>query len=636
MRLASAATVLLVLIHWHAGHSAIGHAAEDSDEVRRVCLEVLREGVRSDEFWPSIHAAEALTLAGHAGEVRELLAPKLTAETDDQRRCGLSRELVRAGDRSQAAVMLRIIAGDDAYGHVHAAESLYKVWEVGDGLALRGAMALAEIPNLKLMAAGALARCGSPRAMALLRKTIRDDDPEVRKISAWLLARLGDNSDIPAVREGLARAETDPVRCFFEHALATLGDTAGLRALASNLNHEDPAVRVYAATFAGDARATSLRPQLIELLRDPVLDVRVRAAQSLLVLSQPAPDDPFEEIVHDVYPASPEHPRYSEGSIIALADGSLLYATTEFIKGGSDFSSARIVARVSANAGRTWSPLRVLQENVGKQNVMSVTLRRLASPDAGSPIGMFYLVKNGYDDLDVYLRISHDESVSFGEPILVTDKPGYHVLNNDRVTLLRSGRLLVPVASTADVRSVNHFVSHCFLSDDGGQTWRDSRGNVDLAKRGAMEPEVFEKTRDGRVGMILRTQLGHIAVSYSSDDGDTWSDPKSLGVTAPESPATLRRIPATGDLLLVWNDTYQPGTGHGGRRTPLTAAISSDEGESWSKIRNLETSPDETFAYTSLTFDRHRAVLSYYVEKGGKISSRFRSIPVRSLYSGGH
>lgn len=630
MRIASAA-MCLVLILWTSGPPVNGYAADDSQQLHEQCLTVLRQGVRSDEFWPSIHAAEALTLAGHPEEVRALLEPKLAAETDDQRRCGLARELVRAGDRSQTAVMLRILAGDDSYGHVHAAESLYKIWEVGDGTALRRAMAQTRNAKLRLMAAGALARCGNPRAMALLRETIRNDDPEVRKISAWLLARLGDDSDISALREGMERADSDPVRCYFEHALATLGDDAGLQALARNLSHDDAAVRVYAATFAGDARAASLRPQLIELLGDPVLDVRVRAAQSLLVLSLPPPLDPFEEIVRDVYRASPENPRYSEGSIITLADGSLLYATTEFIQGGSDFSSARIIARASTDDGRTWSAPRVLQKNVGKRNVMSVTLRRLAKPAAGAPLGMFYLVKNGYDDLDVYLRISRDESASFGDPILVTDQPGYHVLNNDRVTVLSSGRLLVPVASTADVSKENHFVSHCFLSDDGGVTWRDSRGRVDLAKRGAMEPEVFE-TLDGRVGMILRTQLGHIAVSYSSDDGDTWSEPTSLGVTAPESPATLRRIPASGDLLLVWNDTYQGGAGHGGRRTPLTAAISADDGKSWSKIRNLESDPDETYAYTSLTFDRHRAVLSYYVEKGGKISSRFRSIPVRSLY----
>jgi sialidase-1 len=105
-------------------------------------------------------------------------------------------------------------------------------------------------------------------------------------------------------------------------------------------------------------------------------------------------------------------------------------------------------------------------------------------------------------------------------------------------------------------------------------------------------------------------------------------------VQAPEAPATVRRIPATGDLLLIWNNTYTPGAGHGGRRTPLTAAVSSDEGRSWKHIRNLQTDPHETYAYVSLTFLGGRALMSYYVadESTGRISSRFRSVPIAWFY----
>ena len=84
-----------------------------SEETRAKCLAVLRAGLRSDEFWPAIHAAEGLTLGGHGEEVRAFLTSQLAWEKDDQRRCGISRELVRAGDRARADVMLDILAGDD-------------------------------------------------------------------------------------------------------------------------------------------------------------------------------------------------------------------------------------------------------------------------------------------------------------------------------------------------------------------------------------------------------------------------------------------------------------------------------------------------------------------------------------------
>src|SRR6187200_2768271 len=77
------------------------------------CLDVLRWGLHSDRFWHAIHAAEGLTAAGQPQEVQSFLAERLAVETDDQRRCGLARELVRAGDRRYADVLLAILAGPD-------------------------------------------------------------------------------------------------------------------------------------------------------------------------------------------------------------------------------------------------------------------------------------------------------------------------------------------------------------------------------------------------------------------------------------------------------------------------------------------------------------------------------------------
>jgi sialidase-1 len=151
-----------------------------------------------------------------------------------------------------------------------------------------------------------------------------------------------------------------------------------------------------------------------------------------------------------------------------------------------------------------------------------------------------------------------------------------------------------------------------------------------------MEPEVLELS-DGRLLMHMRTQLGHVAVSESADRGETWSEARAWDVRAPEAPATLRRIPSTGDLLLIWNDSFRSGADPRGKRTPLTAAISNDEGRTWTYRHDLETNPHQTFAYTSVAFDQGRVLLTYYVrdEATGRISSRFRSVPIAWLYEGG-
>src|SRR5262245_59995916 len=153
------------------------------------CLATLRQGLASDEFWPSMHAAEGLSLAGQGMEVRAALARKSSA--DDQQRCGLAREAVRADDRSQITTLLAILGTMESNGRVHAAESLFKIADVGDGKLLRSALAQDADLKLKLMAAAALARGGHPTALNAVRPCLSHQDIDARRTSAWILGQLG-------------------------------------------------------------------------------------------------------------------------------------------------------------------------------------------------------------------------------------------------------------------------------------------------------------------------------------------------------------------------------------------------------------------------------------------------------------
>jgi len=197
-------------------------------------------------------------------------------------------------------------------------------------------------------------------------------------------------------------------------------------------------------------------------------------------------------------------------------------------------------------------------------------------------------------------------------------------------TVLSNGRIICPVAWTEDVVKNGHFICRCFLSDDGGLTWRQGKDQVDQPKRGAMEPEVAELA-SGKLLMIIRTELETIATATSDDGGEHWSAPSQLPLQSPSAPATNRTVPSTGDLMLIWNNLSINPRVQGAKRTPLTAAISRDGGATWENIRNLETDVDRSYAYTSVLFHKDRVLLSYYVgdRQTGRISSRFRSLPVR-------
>ena len=128
-----------------------------------------------------------------------------------------------------------------------------------------------------------------------------------------------------------------------------------------------------------------------------------------------------------------------------------------------------------------------------------------------------------------------------------------------------------------------------------------------------MEPHV-EQASDGRVLMIVRSQLGSIQMSESSDDGLTWTLPKSTGLKSPESCPELTRIPSTGDLLVVWNNSYDPKFfSHFGKRSPLTAAVSRDNGKTWQHLRDIETDPKRAFSNPGCRFLQDgTAILNYW------------------------
>ena len=261
-------------------------------DVRERAMEVLIAGIDSDEFWPAMHAAEGLTIAGEGALVRQRLSPPLPIETDDQHRCGLAREMVRAGDPTKSAVMIAILADPTSSGRIHAAESLYKVgWQGDADTYLRAVWNPDSDFVLQLVAVAALAKHGGAmdqaEALKFLRTTlIQTTDQNHLRLVAWILARVGAASDIERIRPHLKRELKDRPRVFLEHALARLGDESGRVALRRNLESADASTRTYAAVFAGEAGMTEVIPQLIRQLEDPDLDARIRAAQALFELEK--------------------------------------------------------------------------------------------------------------------------------------------------------------------------------------------------------------------------------------------------------------------------------------------------------------------------------------------------------------
>ncbi|MCC7340627.1 MAG: exo-alpha-sialidase [Bryobacterales bacterium] len=373
------------------------------------------------------------------------------------------------------------------------------------------------------------------------------------------------------------------------------------------------------------------------------------AALALSAPAQEAKPNPgiADATVIPLLPPGPGNPRNTEGAFIALHDGRILFAYTRFTGGDSDHDAAVIAGRYSSDEGKTWTREdAVLVANEGAMNVMSASLLRLRD----GRIALFYLRKNSVLDCVPFLRTSTDEGKTWSDAHRCVFEDAYWVLNNDRVVELPSGRLLMPLArhlpsgGNYDPRGT----AHVYFSDDAGATWQHSRTVLECptpSRSGFQEPGIVA-LKDGRLMMFIRTQLGCQYRSYSKDQGETWSPAEPSPLVSPLSPASIKRIPSTGDLLAVWNDHASvpeefraKDTGpdaRGGKRTPLTLAISRDEGEIWTHKRNLLAHPEGWYCYTAIYFVKDTILLGFVsggVGLPGLSKTDIALVPVASLYT---
>lgn len=71
-----------------------------------------------------------------------------------------------------------------------------------------------------------------------------------------------------------------------------------------------------------------------------------------------------------------------------------------------------------------------------------------------------------------------------------------------------------------------------------------------MPKRGAEEPSTVE-LKDGTLLCLLRSTVGILYRAYSRDGGENWTTPESTNLLSPATPPLVKRIPNTGDLLLI-------------------------------------------------------------------------------------
>ena len=263
--------------------------------------------------------------------------------------------------------------------------------------------------------------------------------------------------------------------------------------------------------------------------------------------------------------------RNSEGSFITLKNGNILFIYTRYRGvGHHDECTADLYGMISTDGGESFGePFPVFScEDVGADNIMSVSLLRMGNGD----IGLFYLQKHNTQVFCLpYLTRSADEGKTWQGHTKCVKEDGYYVLNNDRVIRLTSGRLLMAVAKHPSGKHSDgkmffgEGAVYILASDDDGCTWHSLTENIKLPvtvwnDRGAgklwslscaMEPGLVQ-LKSGLIWCYIRTTLGRQYEMFSEDDGQTWTVPSPSRFTSPSSPLCVKKL-SDDCLLAVWN-----------------------------------------------------------------------------------
>lgn len=252
--------------------------------------------------------------------------------------------------------------------------------------------------------------------------------------------------------------------------------------------------------------------------------------------------------------------------------------------GGSAEGQPDVDIWCARSDGDGWSrPQRVTQDPQAAWNPV------LFRPAAG-PLQLYYKLGPNPHDWWGLLRESSDAGRSWSKPRQLPD--GIYGPIKNKPLQLPGGRLLSPSSEE------NHgWHVHIEYSDDNGQHWQRGPAVAGPGIR-AIQPSLLQHA-DGRLQMLCRSKQGHIASSWSADDGQQWSELELLPLANPNSGTDALNL-ADGRQLLVYNPSAR-------FRFPLSIALSTD-GLQWSRVLDLERGFGE-YSYPAVVQDQGSGLL---------------------------
>lgn len=257
-------------------------------------------------------------------------------------------------------------------------------------------------------------------------------------------------------------------------------------------------------------------------------------------------------------------------TIVETADGDFLSAWF----GGTDEGASDVAIWMSRYSVRSWSAPVEVARAPGVPTWNPVLFR-----GQDNRVWLFYKFGPSPETWTAAYKISADDGKTWSPPTQLPS--GLLGPIKDKPIRLANGDI---VAGTS-VESYKSWTAWVERSEDGGKTWT-VHGPIVIPGQpyGVIQPTLVELSPN-RLRMFLRSRQGFIYMADSSDGGRTWTPARPTTLPNPNSGIDCVRL-RDGRILMVYNRSSR-------ERTPLNVAISSDNGETWRPLLELETGPGE-------------------------------------------
>ena len=141
-----------------------------------------------------------------------------------------------------------------------------------------------------------------------------------------------------------------------------------------------------------------------------------------------------------------------------------------------------------------------------------------------------------------------------------------------------------------------------------------------------IQPSLLQ-LKDGRLQVLMRTHNAHVATSYSSDGGDSWTPVTLLDIENNQSGTDAVTL-KDGRHVLIYNNFETLPLTKKGPRTPLSIALS-DDGEHWQHALTLEDSPIDQYSYPAIIQGRDGKLHCIYTWRRQRVA--YKEIDLKKL-----